>query len=161
MSLFQFFFRVLPAFLNDLFGSHNISVCYGLILTAWSLASIFGGFLFTTVFNYQAAAGGGISTDPYPYIINSYWILCCVMIGVLATVLVRTHLKDRLLPPIEGQWFRRRIFNIVVIVKRIGMCPEIEIIGSKKYDEMWEDYLKHRNDLNNKKINTELTEVAF
>lgn len=142
-----------------MFGSHNISICYGLILTAWSFAAIVGGFVFTTVYNYQVAALSGNVENPQPYIINSYWILCFVIIGVLATSFVRPNLKDRLLPPVEGQWFRRRFFNIVVVVKRVRPCPEIEIFSSKQYDEMWEEYLKHRGALNNAKLNTELTDA--
>lgn len=130
-------------------------------MTAWSLAAIVGGFIFTAVYNYEAARVGNL-TDPYPYIVNSYWILSFVLIGVLATSFVRTDLKDRLLPPVEGQWFRRRIFNIVFIIKRIGTWPEVEIISSKKYDGMWEEYLRHREALNNDndKINTELTDAV-
>lgn len=143
-----------------MFGSHNISVGYGLILTAWSLAAIFGGFTFTTVYNYQVAVGSGLSTDPYPYIVNSYWILCFVIIGVLATSSVRPELKDRLLPPVEGQLFRRRFFKIVVLVKRVGLCPVIEVIGAKKFDEMWDEYLKHRYALHSTKLNTELTDTV-
>lgn len=143
-----------------MFGSHNISVCYGLILTAWSFAAIVGGFVFTTVYDYQVATGSGLITDPLPYIINSYWILCFVVMGVLATSSVRTELKDRLIPPVKGQWFRRRFFKIVVVVKRVRFCPEIEIIRSKKYNEMWEEYLKHRDVLNNMERSTELTDAV-
>ncbi len=150
------FFRVLPAYLNDMFGSHNISVCYGFILTAWSTAAIVGGFVFTRVFDYQVEAGSGLPTDPLPYITNSYWILCFTTFGLLATSIVRPDLKDRLLPPVEGQWLRIRFCKSVVVVKRVGSCPEIEIISSKKYDEMWDEYLKHRNAVNN----TELTDAV-
>ncbi|XP_037030526.1 uncharacterized MFS-type transporter YhjX-like [Bradysia coprophila] len=153
-------FGVLPAYLNDMFGSHNISVCYGLVLTAWSFAAIFGGFIFTTVYDYQVATGSGNPSDPIPYIINSYWILGCVTFGVLATSLVRPELKDRLLPSFEGQWFRRRFFNTVFVVKRVRTLPEIEIIGSKKFDEMWEEYLKRRDVPNNTKFNAECTDAV-
>lgn len=143
-----------------MFGSHNISVCYGLILTAWSLAAIVGGFVFTTVFNYQVAIGSGIASDPQPYIVNSYWILCFVTIGVVATSLVRNDLKDRLVPPVEGQWFRCRFFKNVIVVKRIKMCPQVEIISSKKYDEMWDEYCRHRMALGSTKSNTEMTDAV-
>lgn len=143
-----------------MFGSHNISVCYGLILTAWSVAAIVGGFLFTTVYNYLVKVGSGIPTDPYPYIVNSYWILCFVTIGLLGTIFVRPQLKDRLLPPIEGQWIRRRFFNSVLVVKRVGTCPAIEILSSKKYDDMWEEYLKQRDARKNSILNKELTDVV-
>ncbi|KAJ6637195.1 putative MFS-type transporter YhjX [Pseudolycoriella hygida] len=150
-------FGVLPAFLNDMFGSHNISVCYGLILTAWSFAAIVGGFVFTTVYNYLVATGSGELSDPHPYIINSYWILGFVTIGVIATSLVKSDLKDRLLPPFAGQWLRYRLFRNVIVIKRSGCCPQIEIISAKTYDEMWEEYCKHRHHSPSTKLDAELT----
>lgn len=74
---------------------------------------------------------------------------------------MRPELKDRLLPPVEGQLFRRRFFKIVVLVKRVRLCPVIEIIGAKKYDEMWDEYLKQRNAAaHSSKLNTELTDAV-
>lgn len=153
--------RVLPAYLNDMFGSHNISVCYGLILTAWSFAAIFGGFVFTAVYNYLTRTGSGEPTDPHPYIVNSFWILGCVMVGILATSCVRGELKDRLLPPVEGQWFRFRFFKTIVVLKWSGCCPRIDLISAKKYDGMWDEYCKHRQTLSSgTKMNTEMTDTT-
>ena len=83
-----------------------------------------------------------------------------VIVGVLATSSVRPELKDRLLPPVEGQLFRRRFFKIIVLVKKAGLCPVIEVIGAKKYDEMWDEYLKQRATARNTKLNTELTDAV-
>lgn len=138
-------YRVLPAFLADMYGSHNIAVIYGIVLTAWSLAGTGGGLLFTAVYNHQITALGKSSADAYPYIINSYWILSLVVIGLVCILLVRTELKDRLLPPVKGQWFRLRFFRHILIIKRVATCPKIEVISSEDYDELWEKYLKSRN----------------
>lgn len=135
----------MPAFLADMYGSHNIAVIYGIVLTAWSLAGTGGGLLFTAIYNHQITSLGWTDKDSFPYIINSYWILALVIIGLLCTLLVRTELKDRILPPVKGQWFRVRLFKNILIIKRVTRCPEIEIINSEDYDEMWEKYLKSRN----------------
>ena len=38
-------FGVMPAFAADYFGSKNVGPIYGLMLTAWSFASVFGPIL--------------------------------------------------------------------------------------------------------------------
>lgn len=128
-----------------MFGSHNIGVSYGIVLTAWSIAGTGGGLLFTAIFNHQIISLGWTTGDAYPYIVNSYWILSLVVVGLLCTILVRTELKDRLLPPLEGQCFRFRLFRHMLVIKRVGICPVLKIIGSEEYDEMWEKYLKTLN----------------
>lgn len=138
-------FGVVPAYLCDMFGSNNIGVCYGFILTAWSIAAIGGGLVFTAVYNYHITSLGWSTSDAYPYIINSYWILLFVLAGLFSTIFVRTHLKDRVLPPVKGQWFRFRVFQNVVIIKKVRVCPEVEIVSLEKYDQEWEKYLKSRN----------------
>lgn len=137
--------RVMPAFLADLFGTHNIGVCFGVLITAWSIAGTGGGLLFTAIYNYHIVSLGYTTKDAFPFIVNSYWILSLVVIGLVCTILIRTDLKDRILPPIEGQWFRFRIFKHMLIVKRVSTCPEIQIMSSVEYDQLWEDYLKTRN----------------
>lgn len=137
-------FGVIPAFLADMFGSSNIGACHGIILTAWSLAGVGGGLTFTAIYNKQITYGWTIN-DAYPYILNSYWILAFVIAGLIAGIFVRTTLKDRLLPPVKGQWFRFRIFGKIVRVKRISTFPEVEILSSKEYDDEWDKYLQTLN----------------
>lgn len=135
----------MPAFLADLFGTHNIGVCFGILITAWSIAGTGGGLLFTAIYNYQIVSQGYTTADAYPFIFNSYWILALVVIGLLCAIFIRTDLKDRLLPPAEGQWFRFRLFKNVIVFKRVSGCPELEIISLEEYDQLWENYLKSRN----------------
>ncbi|KAJ6646665.1 putative MFS-type transporter YhjX [Pseudolycoriella hygida] len=136
---------VMPAFLADLFGTHNIGVCFGVLITAWSIAGTGGGLLFTAIYNHQIISRGYTTADAFPFIINSYWILTSVVIGLLCTILIRTHLKDRILPPVDGQWFRFRFFKQMLILKRTSACPTIQVMSSEEYDELWENYLKTRN----------------
>ncbi len=135
----------MPAFLADLFGTHNIGVCFGVLITAWSIAGTGGGLLFTAIYNRQIVSNGYTTADAFPFIFNSYWILALVVVGLICAMLIRTDLKDRLLPPIDGQWFRFRFFKHMVIVKRVSACPKIEIMNSEDYDQLWENYLKSRN----------------
>ncbi len=141
-------FGVIPAFLADMFGSSNIGACHGIILTAWSIAGVGGGLTFTAIYNKQISYGWTIS-DAYPYIINAHWILAFVIAGLIAGIFVRTTLKDRLLPPVNGQWFRFRIFGKIVRIKRVSTFPEMEILSSKEYDDEWDKYLQTRNVPNN------------
>lgn len=135
----------MPAFLADLFGTHNIGVCFGILITAWSIAGTGGGLIFTAIYNHLITSRGYTTADAYPFIFNSYWILSMVVIGLFCAILIRTNLRDRILPPVEGQWFRMRLFRNMLIVKRISACPELEIISAEDYDELWESYLKTLN----------------
>lgn len=131
--------RVMPAFLADLFGTHNIGVCFGILITAWSIAGTGGGLLFTAIYNHHIVSLGYTTKDAYPFIVNSYWILSLVAVGLLCAILIRTDLKDRVLPPVEGEWFRFRLFRRMLIFKRISACPELEIMSSDEYDQLWEN----------------------
>lgn len=137
-------FGTIPALLADMFGAKNIGACHGLILTAWSIAGVGGGLLFTTIYNDQITSYNWTTGDAYPYIINSYWILFFVGIGLLSALLVRPNLEDRVLPLCDGQWFRFRVFSKVIIIKKMKTFPNIEIISAAEYDLEWEKYLKSR-----------------
>lgn len=138
-------YRIIPAFLTDMFGSHNVGVCFGIIITAWSIAGTGGGLLFTAIYNRLITSYGYTTGDAYPFIFNSYWILVLVVVGLLCTLLIRTDQKYRLLPPVDGQWYRFRLFKRVFIVKRVSACPEIEILSVDEYDQLWDNYLKSRH----------------
>lgn len=144
-------FGVIPAFLADMFGSTNIGACHGIILTAWSVAGVGGGLTFTAIYNKQIAYGWKVS-DAYPYIINAHWILAFVIAGLLAGTFLRTTLKDRMLPPVKGQWCRFRVFGKIVRIKRVSTCPQIETVSSEDYDDEWNAYLQTRNVPNNNRI---------
>lgn len=134
-------FGVIPAFLADMFGSSNVGVCFGLILTAWSIGGVVGGLIFTAVYN-NLISHGWTTEDAYPYIVNSYWILAFIIAGLLSAIFVRTTLKDRKLPPVEGECFKFRIFSKVTRIKKASCLPEIEVLSSEQYDEEWEKYLQ-------------------
>lgn len=142
-------FGVIPAFLADMFGSKNIGACHGVILTAWSIAGVGGGLAFTMIYNNQIAHHNWTTGDAYPYIINSYWILFFVLAGLLSAVSVRTNIRDRVLPPDEGQWFRFRLCGSVALIKKVKNYPEVEFVSAADYELKWEQYLKSCSDYSN------------
>lgn len=85
-------FGCIAAFLTDKFGPVNIGACHGVILTAWSLAGIVGGIVFTTVF--KVAADGRDRTDPFPYNVNVWWMLGIVAIGWTCLMFVKPTERD-------------------------------------------------------------------
>lgn len=144
MPMFVGGFGVIPAFLADMFGSNNVGICFGLILTAWSIGGVGGGLIFTAIYNKQISSGW-TNEDAYPYVVNTYWILAFIIVGLLSALFVRTTLKDRKLPAVKGEWFRFRIFSKVVRIKRITSCPEMEILNGKQFDEEWEKFVQSQN----------------
>lgn len=137
-------FGVIPAFLADMFGSNNVGICFGIILTAWSIGGVGGGLIFTSIYNKQISSGW-TTEDAYPYVVNTYWILAFIVVGLLAAIFVRTTLKDRKLPAVKGEWFRFRIFSKVLRIKQIRSCPQMEILNTKKFDIEWEKFVQSQN----------------
>lgn len=86
-------FGSIPAFLTDKFGQYNVGATHGVILTAWSLAGIVGGIVFTTVFKV-ASDGRGVS-NPFPYNINVFWMLGIVVIGWTSLMFVKPTKIDQ------------------------------------------------------------------
>ncbi|KAK9763088.1 hypothetical protein K7432_010560 [Basidiobolus ranarum] len=132
-------FGVIPAFLADMFGPTNIGACHGIILTAWSIAGVGGGLVFTAVYNNMISSGS-TKSDPRTYVVNVYWILVFVLIGLIAGVFVRTTMKDRLLPAVPGQILRMRIFGKTVrLVNNNGM--RLETLTFEQEEAEWNQYL--------------------
>ncbi|KAJ1925957.1 hypothetical protein IWQ60_004218 [Tieghemiomyces parasiticus] len=130
-------FSVIPAFLSDMFGPNNISACHGLILTAWSIAAIGGGVLFTTLYDYHTAQNLSPSAV---YASNIWWIFGVACGGFFLIFFIRSLLRDRLFPAVPGQIFRLRIFGRTVRAVRANGFT-IEILTREQEDNEWEEYL--------------------
>ncbi|ORY00337.1 MFS general substrate transporter [Basidiobolus meristosporus CBS 931.73] len=135
-------FGVIPAFLADMFGSTNIGACHGVILTAWSIAGVGGGLVFTAVYN-SLLSNGNSKSDPIIYTVNVYWILVFVVIGLIAGLFVRTTMKDRLLPPVPGQIFRVRVFGKMVRLVNNGKLY-FERLSPEQEESEWNQYLSQQ-----------------
>jgi MFS family permease len=57
LSMYGGGFATIPAYLDDLFGSHNVSAIHGRLLTAWSTAGVLGPVLVNNMREYQLAHG--------------------------------------------------------------------------------------------------------
>ncbi|KAG0001445.1 hypothetical protein BGZ79_004635 [Entomortierella chlamydospora] len=98
-------FGCIPAFLCDMFGPSNIGTLHGIILTAWSLAGIGGGLLFTGI--YTSLLNDGHTA-------NWRRILGVACVGFVSLLFVGTNIQDRLLPRDKGEIARIRVFGRLV-----------------------------------------------
>jgi MFS family permease len=57
ISMYGGGFATIPAYLRDLFGSHNVSAIHGRLLTAWSTAGVLGPVLVNNMREHQLAHG--------------------------------------------------------------------------------------------------------
>ncbi|KAJ2780326.1 hypothetical protein H4R18_003504 [Coemansia javaensis] len=105
-------FGMIPAFLSDMFGINNTSSCHGIILTAWSIASIAGGLAFTGIVN-NFLAHGAHAYDERIYAVNFAWMLAVVLIGFVCCLFVRASIRDRMFPALPNQILRLRVFGRV------------------------------------------------
>ncbi|KAK3810417.1 MAG: oxalate/formate antiporter [Linnemannia elongata] len=112
-------FGCIPAFLCDMFGPSNIGALHGIILTAWSLAGVGGGLLFTGIYNHLLESGYTIR-DAFVYSANLHWILAVACLGFLFLLFVGTHTHDRLLPKAKGEFVRLRVFGRLVRIGAFG-----------------------------------------
>ncbi|KAJ2035910.1 hypothetical protein H4S04_006349 [Coemansia sp. S16] len=105
-------FGMIPAFIADMFGINNTSSCHGVILTAWSLASICGGLAFTGVINHYID-NGSMPYETKMYTVNFVWMLILVIVGFVCCLFVRSSIRDRLFPAPPDQVLRMRVFGRV------------------------------------------------
>ncbi|KAF9401586.1 hypothetical protein BGZ94_005168, partial [Podila epigama] len=129
-------FGCIPAFLCDMFGPSNIGAMHGIILTAWSLAGVGGGLLFTEVYNHLL--GSGYTTkDPFVYSANLHWILGVACVGFFFILFVGTGMRDRLLPKAKGEIFRIRLFG------RLMRCGTngAQWLSKDEEDAEWEAFV--------------------
>ncbi|KAF9583446.1 hypothetical protein BGW38_009444 [Lunasporangiospora selenospora] len=129
-------FGCIPAFLCDMFGPTNIGACHGIILTAWSLAGVGGGLLFTEIYNHLLA-NGHTTREPYIYSTNLHWILAIACVGFLFLLFVGTNVHDRLLPRGKGEFARLRVFGRLVRIGTFG----IKMLTKDQEEAEWEEFV--------------------
>lgn len=93
-------FATIPAYLRDLFGSHQVGAIHGRLITAWSMAAIMG----PQVVDRLSAANKQIMPPEQAY--NAIFLLMVgvLVVGLLANLLVRPvhtrhHLREEGLTP--------------------------------------------------------------
>ncbi|KAF9907809.1 hypothetical protein EC991_010501 [Linnemannia zychae] len=132
-------FGCIPAFLCDMFGPSNIGALHGIILTAWSLAGVGGGLLFTGIYNHLLETGYTIR-DAFVYSANLHWILAVACFGFLFLLLVGTHIHDRLLPKVKGEVVRLRVFGRLVRVGTFG----VKWLSKEEEEAEWTGFVEKR-----------------
>ena len=97
ISMYGGGFATIPAYLRDLFGTHQVGAIHGRLITAWSLAAIVGPQLINYISTAKKKAG-----VPAAEAYNSTLYLMCglLLVGLMANLLVRPvdarhHLKTQ------------------------------------------------------------------
>ena len=93
VSLYGGGFATIPAYLSDIFGTRFIAAIHGRLLTAWSVAAVFGPAFVTWVRNAQIQAG---MTSAAAYAYTLYALAGLLVLGAVANLLVR---------PLADRWF--------------------------------------------------------
>jgi len=87
-------FASIPAYLSDQFGTHMVGAIHGRLLTAWSVAGVFGPILVNYINAYQIQNGVPTSRA---YDQTMYILACLLALGFVCNLLIR---------PVESRWFR-------------------------------------------------------
>jgi MFS family permease len=90
-------FATVPAYLKDMFGTRYVGAIHGLLLTAWSMAGIFGPVLVNYIRAYNVAHG---VAKAEAYNITMYVMAVLLVIGFICNYFVsavheRHHMKLR------------------------------------------------------------------
>ncbi|KAF9981510.1 hypothetical protein BGZ65_003854 [Modicella reniformis] len=133
-------FGCIPAFLCDMFGPTNIGALHGIILTAWSVAGVGGGLLFTAIYDNLLENKYTVK-DSWIYSKNLYWILSVATVGFFFVIFVRTSIRDRLLPAAPGEFARIRLFGRLFRVGSFGF----EAVSKDAEESEWNHYVDSRS----------------
>jgi MFS family permease len=90
-------FSTVPAYLRDMFGTRYVGAIHGLLLTAWSMAGIFGPVLVNYIREYNVTHG---VAKAQAYNITMYVMAVLLVIGFICNFFVnavseRHHMKTR------------------------------------------------------------------
>jgi MFS family permease len=88
-------FATVPAYLRDMFGTRYVGAIHGLLLTAWSMAGIFGPVLINYIRQYNVDHG---VPPAQAYNTTMYLMACLLVVGFICNLFVkdvheRHHMK--------------------------------------------------------------------
>jgi MFS family permease len=86
ISMYGGGFATIPAYLRDLFGTMEVGAIHGRLLTAWSVAGIFGPVLVNYIREYLKDRGVPLA-DTYSTVL--YVMVALLIVGLIANALVR------------------------------------------------------------------------
>ena len=79
-------FSTVPAYLKDMFGTRYVGAIHGLLLTAWSMAGIFGPVLVNYIREYNVTHGVP-KTDAYN--VTMYIMAGLLLIGFFCNLFIK------------------------------------------------------------------------
>ena len=86
ISMYGGGFSTVPAYLADLFGTRMVGAIHRRLLTAWSVAGIFGPVIVNYIREYQLSHG---VPHAQVYTITMYILAGILVIGLICNILVR------------------------------------------------------------------------
>jgi MFS family permease len=86
ISMYGGGFATVPAYLKDMFGTRYVGAIHGLLLTAWSMAGIFGPVLVNYIREYNVTHG---VPKAQAYNVTMYIMAGLLVIGFICNLLVR------------------------------------------------------------------------
>ncbi|MBV8888181.1 MAG: OFA family MFS transporter [Alphaproteobacteria bacterium] len=93
-------FATVPAYLRDMFGTRYVGAIHGLLLTAWSMAGIFGPVLVNYIREYNLSRG---VAPAQAYNITMYVMAGLLVIGFICNALIRPVRQRYYMPGGEGE----------------------------------------------------------
>lgn len=92
LSFYGAGFATVPAYLRDLFGTHQVGAIHGRLLTAWSVAGILGPIIVNAIADSQEAAG---KSGPALYTLSFSIMIALLVVGLVCNELIR---------PVNQKW---------------------------------------------------------
>ncbi|MGH7065363.1 MAG: MFS transporter, partial [Stellaceae bacterium] len=86
ISMYGGGFSTVPAYLRDMFGTRYVGAIHGLLLTAWSMAGIFGPVLVNYIREYNLTHG---VAKAQAYNVTMYVMAVLLVVGLLCNAFVR------------------------------------------------------------------------
>jgi MFS family permease len=86
LSMYGGGFATAPAYLSDLFGTQMVGAIHGRLLTAWSMAGVFGPLLVNYIRESQIASG---VPKAQAYDVTMYVLAGMIVVGLLCNLMVR------------------------------------------------------------------------
>ena len=99
-------FATVPAYLRDLFGTRYVGAIHGLLLTAWSMAGIFGPVLVNYIREYNVTHGVATAQA---YNVTMYVMACLLVVGFIANALIRPVAERHFIGASEIPGLGRRV----------------------------------------------------
>ena len=98
ISMYGGGFATIPAYLKDMFGTHQVGAIHGRLITSWSMAAVIGPMLINKLYASRVKAGVPKS-EAYN---GTFYLMCGLLaLGLVANLLVRPVHSKYHLPPTQ------------------------------------------------------------